>query len=75
MNQPHVWIIGDWEQVEFAPAVTYLRREANLDLLQNDVRGSGVVWGGGCIRLKTRGAQEYPPPAKPSTDNIISCVV
>ena len=42
MNRPHVWMLGDWEQAEFAPAVAYLRREANLDLLQCDVRGSGV---------------------------------
>ena len=21
MNKPHVWMLGDWEQAEFAPAV------------------------------------------------------
>lgn len=42
MNKPHVWMFGDWEQAEFAPAVTYLRREANLNLLVSDARGSGV---------------------------------
>ena len=42
MRQPHVWMLGDWEQAEFATALAYLRREANLDLLTCDVRGSGV---------------------------------
>jgi hypothetical protein len=40
MSNPHVWILGDWEQAEFAPAVDYLRREVNLELV-GDVRGSG----------------------------------
>ncbi|MBC7856738.1 MAG: response regulator [Pirellulaceae bacterium] len=32
MRQPHVWMFGDWEQSEFAPAVTYLRTNDNLSL-------------------------------------------
>ena len=32
MRQPHVWMLGDWEQAEFAPAVTYLRSNVNLSL-------------------------------------------
>ncbi|MCE9527902.1 MAG: response regulator [Planctomycetales bacterium] len=42
MSKPLVWMLGDWEQPEFAPAVAYLRREVNLDLLPSDIRGSGV---------------------------------
>ena len=42
MSKLHVWMLGDWEEPEFAPAVTYLRREANLNLLQRDIRGTGV---------------------------------
>ncbi len=42
MSQPHVWILGDWQQAEFFPAMEYLRLEANLNLLVSDARGSGV---------------------------------
>jgi hypothetical protein len=38
MRQPHVWLLGDWERAEFAPAVAYLRRAANLDLLLSDAK-------------------------------------
>ena len=41
MRQPHVWMLGDWGQVEFAPAVTYLRREVILDLLVSDAKDGG----------------------------------
>src|SRR5262245_46214259 len=42
MKGPHVWILGDWKELEFAPAVTYLRHEVDLNPLVNNVRGSGV---------------------------------
>ena len=32
MRQPHVWMLGDWEQAEFLPAVVYLRTNVNLSL-------------------------------------------
>ncbi|MGI8978184.1 MAG: hypothetical protein ACR2FY_03050 [Pirellulaceae bacterium] len=40
MNMPYVWMLGDWEQPEFAPAVAYLRREADLNLLVSDAKDS-----------------------------------
>ncbi|MFN0017182.1 MAG: hypothetical protein ACKVP0_02920 [Pirellulaceae bacterium] len=30
MRKPHVWMLGDWEQAEFAPAVGYLRTNVSL---------------------------------------------
>ena len=32
MSQPHVWMLGDWEQAEFAAAVAYLQTSVDLSL-------------------------------------------
>lgn len=40
MNQPNVFMLGDWEQAEFRPAVEFLRRNANLYLHESDIWGS-----------------------------------
>jgi CheY-like chemotaxis protein len=40
MSKPLVWMLGDWEEAEFAPAVAYLRQKTSL--LLADVRGTGV---------------------------------
>jgi len=61
MRQPHVWMLGDWEQAEFAPAVAYLRHEANLGLLQCDVRGSGVFGVQDFAEQKVRDAKDSRP--------------
>ena len=66
MNKPAVWVIGDWEQPEFGPAVAYLRREANLTLSECDLKGSGVFGVIESARQKVYDAKDSRP--RPSSD-------
>ncbi len=69
MKRPLVWMVGDWQRAEFAPAVAYLRREVRLSLPLSDSRGSGVFGDDDSSRQNECSAKDGGP--RPDPDLIL----